>query len=45
MKDCLQEQKEVESQLQVAEILLSEKTMDEYKRSLNEYEKGFEDTI
>ena len=45
MRDCLQDQKEVESQLKIADILLSQKTIEESKRSLKDFEKGIDDTV
>lgn len=45
MKDCLKEQKEVEQQILLADILFSEKTINDFKNSLAPYEKGLEDTV
>ncbi len=45
LKDCLQDQKLVESQLHIADILLSVKTIELYKKSLTEYEQSLEETI
>jgi hypothetical protein len=40
MKDCLKEQKEVEQHIILAEILLSEKIINEFQKELAEYEEG-----
>ncbi len=45
MKDCLKEQKEVEQHILLAEILLSEKTINEYQKDLADFEGGLQATI
>lgn len=45
MKDCLQQQKLVEDQLKLSEILLAKKSMDQSTSSLEEYQKGLDDTV
>lgn len=45
MKDCLNEQKETETKLHLADILLTEKSIEELKTSLSEYDKGLEQSL
>ena len=45
MKDCLKEQKEVEQHILLAEILLSENTINEYQKERAEFEEGLQATI
>eukprot|EP00347_Sterkiella_histriomuscorum_P000387 403376057 len=45
MKDCLVEQKEVESQLSIAQILISHKNIQALRLKMQEYERGIQDTI
>ena len=44
MRECMQEQKEVESHLKIADMLLSYKTIEDSRLRLKEYEKGVEET-
>jgi hypothetical protein len=45
MRDCMQDQKDVESHLKIADILLSHKTVEDSRLRLKEYEKGLEETV
>lgn len=45
MKECLKEQKEVEQKLILADILLSDKTIEQYKQELEAHEDGIEKTL
>ncbi|CDW87992.1 structural maintenance of chromosomes 1 [Stylonychia lemnae] len=45
MKDCLQQQKEIESQLHFSDILLSEKNIRYYDEQLSTYTNSFQETI
>lgn len=42
MNDCLREQKQTEEQLQLAEIVHSDKLIEELAESMKEYEQGLE---
>ena len=37
MKDCLKEQKDVENEIQITEILFTEKAIDEYQNEFVTY--------
>ena len=45
MKECMQQQKQVEDHLKLSEILLAKKSMEQSGASLGEYQKGLEDTL
>jgi chromosome segregation ATPase len=45
MRDNLKDQKDTETKVRLAEILLAEKTTDEFKSELTRYEQGLEDTV
>ena len=45
MKDCLKEQKDIETQLHLADILLADKSIEELQNSIKDYETGLEQTI
>ena len=45
MKNNLKEQKDIEAKIQLGEILVCDKTIEEMKISLKEYEEGLEQTI